>query len=291
MSARYVLFCANPLDTSRVEPDFADEVGPARDCGFLALRLDHDHLDRALNVEAALRKTRFDGPGEAVYRGWMLRAEAYAALYRALELRGIRLLTSPTEYAACHHAPGSHAALAEWMPMTVWLEQADLDDRARRGALLAPFGDMPLVIKDWVKSQAGYWSEACYIPDASDEHAVERVTRRFRELQDDSLVGGIVFKAYVPLVPVGAPAQEWRSFSVRGRSVGCWPRSHAAKALGPPPPALLAGVAARTPSTFASADFGRDADGRWWLLEVGDGQVSGFPDPAAAKAIFKELSA
>ncbi|MBQ1497633.1 MAG: hypothetical protein IIZ38_04895 [Sphingomonas sp.] len=34
MSARYVLFCANPLDTSRVEPDFADEVGDGQVSGF-----------------------------------------------------------------------------------------------------------------------------------------------------------------------------------------------------------------------------------------------------------------
>lgn len=34
MPARYVLFCANPLDTSRVEPDFADEVGDGQVSGL-----------------------------------------------------------------------------------------------------------------------------------------------------------------------------------------------------------------------------------------------------------------
>jgi len=287
MPVRYALFCANPLDPRTVEPDFAQEVGPARDHGFAPLRLNHDDLDLREDADAALRKARFEAPGEAVYRGWMLRAEAYAALYRALGSRGVELLTTPAEYTSCHHAPDSYAALAEWMPRTAWLERADLDDHARRRALLAAFQDQPLVIKDWVKSQAGYWREACYIPDASDAQAVERVTRRFRELQDDSLVGGIVFKAYVPLLPVGEPAHEWRAFMAHGRVAGCWPRSEAAK----PPDALLVAVAARVPSPFASADLGRDANGRWWLLEVGDGQVSGLPDPEAATAIFKELSA
>ena len=36
--------------------------------------------------------------------------------------------------------------------------------------------------------------------------------------------------------------------------------------------------------------FGRDEEGRWWLLEVGDGQVSGLPAAEAAAPLFAALA-
>lgn len=291
MPAPFVIFCADPLDPRSIEPSFAPEAEPARTAGFTIVRLDHDELDRRDEAEAALRKARFDAQGTAVYRGWMLRSAAYNALFDVLRGRGIELVTSPAEYAACHHAPGSYAALAPWMPKTVWLDASRLDDTTAVRTVLAPLGAAPVILKDWVKSQAsGYWNEACYIPDASDQDQVKRTIARFRELQGDSLVGGLVFKRCIPLLPGGAPAHEYRAFVVKGQVVGCWPRSPQAAALGPPPAALLRQIAQKLPSPFASMDFGLDVEGRWWLLEVGDGQVSGLPDPTAAAAIFAALA-
>ncbi|WP_157219946.1 ATP-grasp domain-containing protein [Flavisphingomonas formosensis] len=292
MPTPFAIFCADPLDPRSVEPDFANEVEPARSTGFNTVRLDHDNLDRRVDPTSALRKTRFDEAGKAVYRGWMLSTDAYAALFAELAKRGIFLLTTPEQYTACHHAPGSYAQLAQWMPATAWQQLDELDDAGQRQRILAQFGASPLVIKDWVKSQAsGYWREACYINDASDTVEVDRVVSRFRELQGESIVGGIVFKSYVPLLPIGGPAHEYRAFIVDGQIVGCWPRSDAASALGPPPQHLLQSVAEKLPSPFASADFGRDTHGRWWLLEVGDGQVSSLPTLDAATAIFNALAA
>src|SRR3569833_1215273 len=106
----------------------------------------------------------------------MLSIEAYGALFDALDKRGVSLLTSPQNYACCHHAPRSYDQLTEWMPQTAWLTIGELDNSARRRVVLAQFGSTALIIKDWVKSQAsGYWREACYISDASDTNEVDRV--------------------------------------------------------------------------------------------------------------------
>ncbi|PSJ37874.1 ATP-grasp domain-containing protein [Allosphingosinicella deserti] len=292
MPSPFAIFCADPLDPRSVEPSYAIEAEAARDAGFTVVKLDHDYLDRQIDAAAALRKARFEEPGKAVYRGWMMSADAYQALYTTLEARSVSLMTSPSEYAACHHAPGSYARLAEWMPLTIWIEDGSRDDNQAVQAVAAAFGHSSVILKDWVKSQAaGYWSEACFIADAADPRAVERTISRFRDLQGDSLVGGLVFKRYVPLLPSGMPAHEYRAFVIKGYLVGCWPRSAEAANLEPPPRDLLEQVAAHIPSPFASADFGRDESGRWWLLEVGDGQVSGLPTATAAKPIFQKLSA
>jgi hypothetical protein len=117
------------------------------------------------------------------------------------------------------------------------------------------------------------------------------VISRFRELQGESLAGGLVFKSYVPLVPAGGRAFEYRAFIVAARVAGCWPRSEPAREIASPAASLLADVAAKVPSPFASADFGCDQDGRWWLLEAGDGQVSGLPTLDAAPPVFAALAA
>lgn len=291
MPAPFAIFCVDPLDPRLVDPDFVREAEAARAAGFTVVRLDHDELDIRIDAEAALRSARFDGEGGAIYRGWMLSDAAYVALFAALQRRGITLATSPAAYSACHHTPGSYAALAQWMPKTVCLPVPLIDDSDAIRNALAVFGTAPIIVKDWVKSQAaGYWEEACFIPDASRPADANRVIARFRELQGGSLTGGLVFKAYVPLAPLGSPAFECRAFIVGGRVVGCWPRSDAANEIGIPPSSLLDAVAANVPSPFASADFSRDTAGRWWLLEVGDGQVSGLPVVEAASPIFGALA-
>jgi hypothetical protein len=287
----YAIFCADPLNPRAVDPVFSAEMKAARIAGFTPVRLDHDELDNRADAEAALRGARFDGEGKGIYRGWMLSEAAYAAMFAALARRGVNLVTSPEAYRACHTTPGSYDALRDWMPKTAWVPLSSINEADAIQSSLAEFGQSPIIVKDWVKSQAaGYWAEACFIPDASDTDAALRVIERFRELQGESLAGGLVFKSYVPLVPKGAPALEHRAFTASGRIVGCWPRSAQAVEIGSPPVSLLEAVASRIPSPFASADFGRDADGKWWLLEVGDGQVSGLPDESAAEPIFTALA-
>lgn len=292
MINRHAIFCKHPLEPRSVEPDFECERRAAEGAGFEIALIDHDALDHRIDVDEALRSARFTEPGVAVYRGWMLRAEAYAALHAGLADRGVRLLTEPAAYTACHHAPGSYERLRDFMPPAVWVDAAKLDDPASISAALSRFGDGGVIIKDWVKSQAaGYWREACYIPCASDLPQARGVIARFRELQAESLVGGIIFKTYVPLLPVGQPAYETRAFFVAGRVVGCWPRSTVAdRHSATPPPDLLQRVAASVPSPFVSADFAIDIHEKWWLLEVGDGQVSGLPEAAAAEPLFHELA-
>jgi hypothetical protein len=290
VSQPYALFCSNPLDPRTPEPDFAVDVAAAREAGLAIALVDHDELERYRRPTAALRKTRIDEGEAVVYRGWMLRAEAYEGLYNVLLERNVHLFTSPQEYAACHHGPNSYAVLQQWTPKATWVPENKIDDAGAVRSALAPFGSSAVILKDWVKSQAaGYWREACFVTDASDAAAVDRVVSRFRELQGDSLVGGLYFKACLDLQPSGSPAHEYRAFFVGGRIVGCWPRSEDAKGLTPPPASLLEAVAAAVPSPFASADFGVDDAGRWWLLEVGDGQVSSLPDGAAA-SVFAALA-
>jgi hypothetical protein len=291
MTNPYALFPSDPLSPRRPDPAFAPEADVARALGFRISLLDHDELDRRIDPTAALRRAVFEGPGTVVYRGWMLSAPAYEAMHAELASRDVGMIATPSEYAACHHAPGSHAALSRWSPEAVFVPKEEIGDPGDLVGRLLRFGGSPAVLKDWVKSQAsGYWKEACLVPDTSSAHEVARVVSRFLDLQGDTLTGGLVFKRLLPLAGHDGSALEYRAFAVDGRIVGRWPRSEAAAAGLPfPPDDLLDAIAARVPSPFASLDFGRDEDGRWWLLEAGDGQVSGLPHEDSALPVFTAL--
>jgi len=286
----YAAFCTDPLNPRRVDPEYKSEAECARAIGFEVILIDHDELDHRIVADAALKPARIIDSGSFIYRGWMLRAEAYNQLHLALKERHVNPLVSPEHYVTTHHAPNSASSLKEFTPETKFILLDDLDDESKISEVLGSFAGRGIVIKDWVKSQAsGYWTEACYIPDSSDRAHSNKVIAKFRELQGDSIVGGIVFKEYVPLLPIGFPAHEYRAFVVNGKVVGCWPRSSEASQIHRPPHELLDRIASCIESPFASLDLSIDENGKWWLLEIGDGQVSSLPAPEAATAIFTAL--
>jgi len=288
----YAAFCADPLNPRKVEPEYEIEAACARAAGFEVIVIDHDELDHRIAPDAALKPARISDAGSLIYRGWMLQAEAYTQLYLALKAKGIQPLVSPEQYVACHHGPNSTVPLKKFTPKTEFVLLADLDNESKIDETLSAFAGGGIVIKDWVKSQAsGYWSEACYIPDSTDHANAIKVIKRFRELQAESIVGGIIFKEYVPLLPIGLPAYEYRAFVVNGNVVGCWPRSSEANQIKSPPRELLDRIASCVESPFVSVDLSIDENDKWWLLEVGDGQVSGLPVPEAATDLFETLSA
>ncbi|WP_051249490.1 ATP-grasp domain-containing protein [Inquilinus limosus] len=293
MPESYVLLCADPLSPRSPDPAFGEEAEIADRLGLRRLLVDHDAVERWPDAGAALQRAPIDGPGLAVYRGWMMSAEAYGRLFTALSKCGVRLLNTPEEYAACHHLPTAHAFVGRWMPQTTWVDRERIGDDAALSRALASFGNAAATVKDWVKSQAaGYWSKACFIPDAADRAAVRRVIGRFVELQGDSLTGGLVFRRYVPLaVATDGAAEEWRCFALDGRILGCWPRFTASTTAEAPPPQLLKAIARALPSRFATVDNTRRLDDGWLLVETGDGQVSGIPAGGAAETVLTSVAA
>src|SRR5205823_2913593 len=104
-----------------------------------------------------------------------LTADQYGTFYRALETRGVRLVNDPAAYRYCRHLPESYPVLEGQTPRSVWLPGTGEIEMDKVMDLLRPFGDAPLVVKDFVKSQKHAWDEACFIASASDRATVERV--------------------------------------------------------------------------------------------------------------------
>jgi hypothetical protein len=293
-----VLFCSDPRDRRRPDDQYVGEAETAARLGTSCAVVDHDAVERGDMDRAVRHVPDQPHPVTGVYRGWMMTAARYAAFYHALAGRGVRLVNDPAAYAHCHHLPESYPVIEGHTPRTVWLPGRGEFDRDTVMDLLRPFGDAPVVVKDYVKSQKHAWAEACFIPSAADRGQVERVVRRFLELQGPDLAGGLVFREFVEFEPIGRHprsgmplTREYRLFFLDGRPLLVTPYWEGAAYEGKGPPVgQFATLAARVGSRFFTMDVARTRGGGWLVVELGDAQVAGLPDGADVGAFYRGLA-
>jgi len=295
-----ILFCLDSLDPRQVDPSYAAEAAAAEQAGLSFSLIDYEALVHERNPERAVRKVKAPELGTEIgtFRGWMMTPAQYAALYAALEAKGIRLINTPEAYVHCHHLPESYPVIEGRTPKSVWIPGGPDFDIGKVMEILRLFGDGPLILKDFVKSRKHEWAEACFIPSASDRAAVERVVRRFIELQGDLLAGGLVFREFVDLEPVGRHpksgmplTREHRLFYLDGRpllSFAYW--SDLGQTDEGPPAGVFEAVAKQVRSRFFTMDVAKRKGGDWLIVELGDGQVAGLPDENLAVPFYGALS-
>jgi hypothetical protein len=272
-----LLVPSDPLRPRRPDEHFAAEAAAAREAGVAVAMIDHDAAARDGGAGTAVSQVRVTGP--AIYRGWMLRAEHYAALERSLAGRGVVLTTTAEQYRQAHELPGWYDSLAAATPETAWTVGDDRDgfDQAR-----AQLGEGPAVLRDYTKSMKHHWHEAAYIPDVADGDAAWRVASRFRELRGDDFTGGFVLRRFESFT--GAEVRTWWAGGVC-RLVTAHPDSPGAL---PPADVDVSGVG--SPGLpFVTVDLALRADGRWRVIELGDGQVSDRPASTPAQTLIGAL--
>jgi hypothetical protein len=295
-----IIFCDDPLRPGQLDQAFEAETEAARTLGIDRGLIGYEALvNERRPARAVGRIAAAEPPRHAIYRGWMLRPSEYAVLYEALMAKGIRLLNSPAAYRHCHYLPESYPVIAGRTARSVWLPLSDgfSIDAAMR--LLQAFGSGPVIVKDYVKSQKHDWHEACFIPSAADARMVERVVRRFLELQGDSLNEGLVSREFVEFEPLaehsrsGMPmTREFRMFALDGEVLCCAPYWDEGVYEGAVPSAgEFSGVMRRVQSRFFSMDVARRRGGDWMIVELGDGQVAGLPPGVNAVEFYRMLMA
>ena len=305
MPAIRLIYCADPLHPAQIDPIYAPECAAATRAGLDYALISYEALAQEQQAERAVR--RFAPAAEpvlAIYRGWMLRPADYRRLYAALATRNLHLINSREAYRFCHYLPESYAAITDHTPRTVWLPLDESREPDMDAIMLAlqVFGTAPVIVKDYVKSRKHEWAQACFIPSAGDRQAVERVVRRFIELQGEDLNEGLVFREYVAFEPLGAHSRsgmpltrEYRCFVLDGAMLtrtAYWEREEGDYGDAElPPETLFAGSIQRVQSRFFTLDVARRRDdGEWMIVEPGDGQVAGLPERLDADDLYAALA-
>ncbi|MEV7197644.1 ATP-grasp domain-containing protein [Streptomyces sp. NPDC093510] len=274
MSASF-LFPSDPLRAARPDPEFAAEVAAARATGAGVALVDHDALTAGETARAVARVPRGSGP--YWYRGWMVQVARYEELERALTARDCALFTGCEAYGRAHELPGWYATLerASLTPRSVWCAAAPgtPPPAERLTELVAPLGPGPGIVKDYVKSRKHEWDEACFVPELADGARLSAVVDRFFTLQEETLAGGLVVRAYEPFVAGGEARVWWLD------GAPLLVTAHPDTPDRTPMPELdgVREAVAALDCRFVTTDLALREDGQWRVVEVGDGQVSGVP--------------
>ena len=280
----------------RVDLAFEGERDAAKAAGFEVGFVDVElHLGGEVHLWNA-------GPGPALYRGWLLKADAYARLAEGVASRGGALLTTDADYRWASDFPRWYEALAGHTPRSVWFPAEDLTARMPTlpAQLVEAFGrGAALLLKDYVKSRKQDWFDACFIRDAADEADVRRVIHNFLELQGDAFTGGLVFRELVDLRRVGVHPKsrmplvnEWRFFVARGKVVyhaPYWSDGAQYEGLAPPEVEAVERLVAGVTLPFFAVDLAERAEGGWTVIEINDGGTAGVPDGGSVAAFYEAL--
>lgn len=163
---------------------------------------------------------------------------------------------------------------------------------------LSIFEGKAIIIKDYVKSRKHEWHDACYINSSSDEEELKRVTNNFITRQAETLNEGLVFfrefielefltnhsKSNMPLT------KEFRVFVLHKKPI-CffkyWDEGDYTQEIVPIE--AYDEIIKSINSNFYTMDIAKQNDGKWIIIEVGDGQVSGLPDNADITYFYKKI--
>lgn len=289
-----VIFCDNVFDNKVIDSNYVSEEQSAIKAGFEVSLLSFEELI-SRNTTKALRLVKDSETLElGIYRGWMLKPEDYEKLYEALLKKKIRLVNNPREYKHCHCLPESYEKIISNTPKSNWTTNLDIETILEK---TIEFGDCPIIVKDFVKSEKHNWIEACFIPNASDSDKVKSVVDKFIELRGDALNQGLVFRQFEELEFLaehsksGMPlTKEFRVFFANKIIVSVfdyWDEGE----YGDTKPELdkFVDIAKNIGSNFFTMDIAKKKNGEWIIMELGDGQVADLPYNANRDDFYKEL--
>ncbi|WP_124980485.1 ATP-grasp domain-containing protein [Nonlabens xiamenensis] len=289
-----IIYCDSVFDNKIIEPNYEEEKNSALNAGFDFSLINFEELIDG-NIATSFRFVKEPENKElGVYRGWMLTPNQYQNLYDGLLKKNIELINSPAEYKHCHYLPNSYQKIESKTPKSNWTTELDVDSILK---LTKEFGDRPIILKDFVKSEKHNWKDACFIPKASDFDKVKSIVDKFIVLRGDSLNEGLVFRQFVELEFLavhsksGMPiTKEFRIFFANKRIVKVfdyWDEGE----YGETKPELddFFEIAQNIDSNFFTMDIAKKKDGDWIIMELGDGQVAGLPDNADRNEFYNNL--
>lgn len=261
-----ILYPCSYFDIKKPDEDYAFEYNEA--VHFPEIQVLFYHYDDFVDGKGLKFYPKFFDEGIGIYRGWMLQTARYKELYDELLLRGVKLINNPKEYESCHEFPSAYPAIRKYTPgIRVFQRNEPIDWKSVKET----FGRF--MMKDYVKSVKGTDFPVYFDSSWSDEE-LERLKEKFIQIRGPLFVKGFVLKEFVNLKKNHEVTNEYRVFYLDGKPISISPNSN--QKVGNRVPEELVRELPLLPSHFYTVDFAELEDGRWIVIEIGDGQVSGL---------------
>lgn len=276
-----IIFPSSFFDKRAVDEDLEKEYEAVKSCNLFSNILIFSYEDWFHNGKLTLNHT----PTEvvtAVYRGWMMLPEQYEKFYQALNEKNVQLITTPDAYERFHLFPNIYSRLADDTPRILLFPSGMPIDIEKVKNAFSRF-----MVKDYVKSVKGTDFPTCF--DASiTQQEFDKKMELFYQYRGSLLTGGICIKEFVELRKYGDHKNEYRVFYING-NIATISRNSGQFACAPVPPSELIKKYNGLESKFYTIDFAELADGRWVIIEAGDGSVSGLSDFQDYHEFFRAL--
>jgi hypothetical protein len=190
--------------------------------------------------------------GEYLYRGWMLSEKEYAELDYFMTEHNAKLLTSPEDYLNAHYLKNWYEKLDGLTPKTIFATVENIN------TVLDESNWTKFFVKDYVKSLT--------TTNGSIANSKQEVLEIINELnRKRGITGGISLREVHEFVP----DSEIRYFCINGTILS------PAGAV----PDIVNAVKEKVRLPFYSIDVIQDVNGKEWIVEIGDGQVSDLKLP------------
>ena len=289
-----IIFCDSVIDNKVVEPAYQSEFDSAKESGLETQVFSFEKLTDG-NVNATLKFIENDESKEyGIYHGWMTKPKFYEQLYNELLKKNIQLIHDSTEYEHGHYLPNSYNKITGETPKSNWTK--DLSN-ANIIELTNEFGDQPIIVKEFVKSEKHNWNDACFILNAADKIKVKKIVHRFLELRSDYLNERIVFREFEDLEFLTDHSKSTMPLTKEFRIV--FLNKHVVQIFNyweegsydaeKPDIDFFKKTAKRIDSDFFTMDVAKKKNGGWILMELGDGQVAGLPENGNSNEYYQQI--
>ena len=184
----YILFCESPFQANKVDEDYEDQFISAKENGFEIILFNFEDLTSTDRFSFATKRIK---PNEklvnVIYRGWMLTPKQYSILYNDLLSKNFKLINTVEEYQNCHYLPDSLKFIESRTPKTVF-EKFDSGNGIQKLIEKSKvFGQKPVILKDYVKSEKHDWETACFVADASNIDNLKQTINKLVPCQEKEL--------------------------------------------------------------------------------------------------------
>lgn len=296
----YILFCESPFQTNKVDEDFEDQFISAKENGFETLLFSFEDLTSDDKFSVATKRIKHNEElVNLIYRGWMLTPKQYSILYKDLLSKNFKLINTVEEYQNCHYLPDSLKFIEHRTPKTVFEKfdsENSIDKLIDKSKI---FGQKPVILKDYVKSEKHDWETACFVADASNTVKLTQSINKLVELRNNHLNEGVVVREFIELNDLtihsksGMPlTEEYRLFFCNKKLVGIYDYWEEGEyTLSKPDTTEFENIAKHVESNFFSMDIARQKNGELIIIELGDGQVAGLPDKTNRNEFYRQLKA
>ncbi len=230
-----------------------------------------------------------DDVDELVMRSWMLTENEYQRIEDALEAQGKVLRTTTGSYLSAHQFPSWYGHVKDVTFPSVIIPINELTDASITHAI-EELGDEghnqneKYFVKDYVKSRKGDFDASI----AENNEDLYEVVHNFVQRQEDdgSLSGGVIIRKFIEL---DKNIGEQRLWFVKGKLVlqSVHPDSTGFLLYAEQDVEDFASsmeeIANTISNDFITIDVAKAVSGQWYVVEIGDGQVSGLSSSITEK--------